>query len=234
MSAPHQHKYIASLVSSKSFWDENFTRTEHDSMFSDTASEFLSEEPCRTVFNGLTECSGGNVRVLEIGAGQGRNGIALAQEYGFHVEATDVSSKGLEYAAKLARDRLGQERAERLYSTRTLDMMHEEPEEGKYDIVLLLFVQFTPDHGALHDKVKRALKPGGYVVVQGFSKRGEQGEQRRSLLYTDDDLRTDFAGFTIHHICDVEKDVSAYGLFSQLPNATRCPIVEFIGQKPAV
>jgi SAM-dependent methyltransferase len=94
---------------------------------------------------------------LDVGMGQGRNAIYLAQQ-GWDVTGFDPAGKAVAQAQATAK-KLGV----------TLHTVVQGSEdfafgENKWDLVVLSYVSFRDDV----ERIVRALKPGGIVVVEGF------------------------------------------------------------------
>lgn len=94
-------------------------------------------------------------KALDLGAGEGRNAVFLA-ECGLSVEGVDLSSVGLQKAAKLA--------AERGVSLelRQADLLAFEPAPQTYDAIISVFCHFAePDRSRVLQNAVSALKSGG-------------------------------------------------------------------------
>jgi cyclopropane fatty-acyl-phospholipid synthase-like methyltransferase len=137
--------------------------------------------------------------VLAIADGEGRNGVFVARQ-GARVTAVDFSAPALEKARSLAEEFNVEMTIEQH------DIYEWRGDDGAYDIVLAIFIQFAPPEKRtlLFDTIKRLVKPGGLVVMQGY--RPEQvgyktgGPPQVENMYTSDLLRTAFADFDIGHL----------------------------------
>jgi cyclopropane fatty-acyl-phospholipid synthase-like methyltransferase len=137
--------------------------------------------------------------VLSIADGEGRNGVFVARQ-GAQVTSVDFSAPALNKARGLAEE-YGVE-----LTIEQQDIFTWPGREGGYDIVLAIFIQFAPPEKRtlLFDKIKRLVKPGGLVVMQGY--RPEQvsyktgGPPNAENMYTSDILRTAFDGFDLLHL----------------------------------
>ena len=106
--------------------------------------------------------------ILEIGAGTGRNSIYLASA-GFHVTATDISSRGIEIITENAA------RAHVPIQTQLLDIGLHEP-DGFYDGVLCTFVlQHLSTTHALEaiTRIQAHTHVGGYNLICAFTQDGD-------------------------------------------------------------
>jgi SAM-dependent methyltransferase len=97
---------------------------------------------------------------LDISMGQGRNALLLAS-HGWHVTGIDVSDFGLCLAGRAA--------AEQKLSIVTIEADDATYDYGtaKWDLAAMIYAGCGDDRVA---KLRRALKPGGIVVVEGFHK----------------------------------------------------------------
>ncbi|NQU56214.1 MAG: class I SAM-dependent methyltransferase [Rhodospirillales bacterium] len=137
--------------------------------------------------------------VLSIADGEGRNGVFVACQ-GARVTSVDFSAPALEKARRLAEEFSVEITIEQQ------DIYEWHGTDGAYDIVLAIFIQFAPPEKRtlLFDNIKRLVKPGGLVVMQGY--RPEQvayktgGPPEAENMYTSDLLRTAFADFDIQHL----------------------------------
>jgi 2-polyprenyl-3-methyl-5-hydroxy-6-metoxy-1,4-benzoquinol methylase len=94
---------------------------------------------------------------LDVGMGQGRNGIWLAQQ-GWDVTGFDPAEKAVALARETAR-KLGVNLKTEVKRTEDFDFG-----ERRWDLILLSYVGGRE----MTDIVQRALKPGGVLVIEGF------------------------------------------------------------------
>jgi SAM-dependent methyltransferase len=94
---------------------------------------------------------------LDIASGRGRNALFLAAR-GWKVEALDVSPVALEQLAERARNK------GYAVSVKQVDLNHVELPGPLYDLI----VNFNFLQRSLTGQIKRALKPGGYVIFETF------------------------------------------------------------------
>jgi SAM-dependent methyltransferase len=86
--------------------------------------------------------------------------------------------------------------------------------EGAFDGVAAIFVQFAdpPTRARLFENMKRALRPGGTLVLQGYTPRQLDyrtgGPPIASHLYTEAMLREAFADMDIVELREYEADVA--------------------------
>ncbi len=146
-------------------------------------------------------------RVLCVADGEGRNSVWLAGR-GLRVDAFDVASVGVAKARALA--------AEKGVSVNfaVSDCDAYLWPLASYDGVVAIFVQFADP--ALRERlfahIKRSLKPGGTLVLQGYTPRqldyNTGGPPQLSHLYTEAMLREAFADFELIELRDYEAELT--------------------------
>ena len=165
-------------------WDERYAST----------GLVWTAEPNRFVVEELADLAPG--RALDLGTGEGRNAIWLA-ERGWQVTAVDVSAVALGKATRLAESRgvTGVRWVE-------ADLREYQPEQAGYDLVLLAYIHLprTEFDGLLHAAVS-ALAPAGTLLVVGHDvdniASGHGGPQDPQILHRVDDVVTGLDGLTI-------------------------------------
>jgi len=133
-------------------------------------------------------------RVLELGAGEGRQAVWLAQE-GWQVTAADFSKVGLERAHQRAQACGVQ------IDSLVVDVRDVEQIPGGFDLVLIAYMHPQPeDRAAVFAAVAQAVAPGGHLLVLGLDftdpnahRAGEVDEWR----FTPDHLRDAFPGIAL-------------------------------------
>lgn len=144
---------------------------------------------------------------LAVADGEGRNGVWLA-ELGLDVLSVDSSPVALEKAKRLAVQRGVELRIEQA------DLLSWDWPENRYDVVVGIFIQFVgPElRGQLFDGLKRSLKPGGLLLLQGYTPRQLEyktgGPSQVENLYTEDLLRESFADMEVPHLAEHESFIS--------------------------
>ena len=135
-------------------------------------------------------------RVLCVADGEGRNSVWLARQ-GLQVDAFDISAVGVAKARRLA----AQAGVPVDYAVADGDALAW-PHEA-YDLVAAIFIQFAdpPMRARLFTNMAAALRPGGLLVLQGYTPRQLQyrsgGPQRIDHLYTEEMLCEAFAAADI-------------------------------------
>jgi cyclopropane fatty-acyl-phospholipid synthase-like methyltransferase len=146
-------------------------------------------------------------KALSVADGEGRNGVWLAEK-GLDVLAIDFSPTGQQKTRALAAER-GVTLATELADVRTWRWP-----AAAYDVIAAIFIQFvTPaERSELFANIKRALKPGGLLLLQGY--RPEQlryrtgGPQEVDRMYTRELLEAAFGDMTRLDIFEHDSVVS--------------------------
>jgi SAM-dependent methyltransferase len=131
-------------------------------------------------------------KVLSIADGEGRNGVFLAG-LGLDVLATDISPTALKKSQALAKTRGVTLRTE-LADLETWPW----PVEA-FDVIVGIFFQFLPPpiRARVFANIKRALKPGGLLLIEGYGLGQLQyktgGPSEPEQLYTRPMLQDAFA-----------------------------------------
>ena len=183
------------------FWSDRYRATGEDFLFGTEPNRFLASQTALLVRG---------QRALSIADGEGRNAVWLARQ-GLQVTATELSPVALDKAAKLAA-------AEGVL----VDFVHADAlnwtyPEADFDLVVGIFIQFAApaERDALFADMKRTLRPGGRVLLQGYTPKQLEyrtgGPSAVENLYTAALLRESFADFDIELLTEYE-DVLDEGL----------------------
>ncbi len=146
-------------------------------------------------------------RVLCVADGEGRNSVWLAKR-GFAVEAFDIAEVGVAKARRLA------EREGVQVDFHVADCDGFAWREQRYDGIAAIFVQFAdpPMRARLFAHCIAALKPGGVLVLQGYTPKQLDyrtgGPPQVEHLYTEAMLREAFAALEIVELREYEADVN--------------------------
>ena len=146
-------------------------------------------------------------RVLCVADGEGRNSVWLAQQ-GFVVDAFDIAETGVIKARKLAAERAV------VVNFSVADCDGYAWPEAAFDGIAAIFVQFADPalRERLFTRMVRALKPGGRLVLQGYTPRQLEfrtgGPPLASHLYTQPLLRDAFSALDIEHLREYEADLA--------------------------
>ena len=155
---------------------------------------------------------------LDIGMGQGRNALHLAQE-GWRVTGIDISDEAVEQALRESR-----ERGLNLDAL-VVDALRFDYGDSEWDLVVGMYM-----HGLITskaDEIVAALKPGGLLIVEGFHvDLNRNGINGRPLGYESNELLRAFGRLRVLYYEEVE-DKADWGR-----TKGRSPLVRFIARKP--
>jgi SAM-dependent methyltransferase len=145
-------------------------------------------------------------KALAVADGEGRNGVWLAEQ-GLGVVSIDFSPSAQRKAKALARERgveVAFEQAD----------VHAWPyPEAAFDVVVEIFTQFStpPERARKWAGMRKALKPGGLLLVQGYTPKqlqyGTGGPKQVEQLYTRAMLEDAFRGFRDMTIVEEEREM---------------------------
>ncbi|MDE2364854.1 MAG: class I SAM-dependent methyltransferase [Hyphomicrobiales bacterium] len=162
---------------------------------------------------------------LALADGEGRNGLWLAEQ-GLDVLSLDFSPNAQAKARKLAEDRglaLRFEQAD----------IHQWPfPDQTFDVVVEIFAQFSSpaERTKKWEGVRRALKPGGLLLVEGYTPRqltyGTGGPKAAENLYTRELLESAFRDFA--EVAIEEYDAT---LAEGSGHAGMSALIDFVGRK---
>lgn len=178
-------------------WDQRYNVDEY--VYGTAPNVFLREQ-----LGVLTS----GMHVLSVADGEGRNGVWLAEK-NMQVLSVDASS-------------VAQEKAKRLATQRGVEMAFECADvldqnwwgSARFDAVVAIFIQFADaaGRGIVFDGIKSALKPGGLLLLQGYTTRqlvfNTGGPSTVDNLYTDEMLCGLLSGWDILHWCEHDSHIS--------------------------
>lgn len=132
-------------------------------------------------------------KILFPAEGEGRNAV-FAGLQGWEVVAFDSSHEAMKKAVKLAQ-------AKKVNLDYRISTMEEvEFEENSFDAIALIYAH-TGKRELNHKRMIRFLKPGGTLILEGFSKNqlanNSGGPKDPSFLFTVEELKNDFASLKI-------------------------------------
>jgi SAM-dependent methyltransferase len=165
---------------------------------------------------------------LVVADGEGRNSVFMA-ERGLHVTAADYAPSALKKARALANAR---------GVTVTFvqaDLLAGWPEswKGAFDLVVGIFIQFAgpTDRAAMFARMANCLRPGGVLFLHGYRPEqlgyGTGGPRAVENLYTEDMLRTAFAGWHVAECRAYDRDIR-----EGTGHAGMSALIDFIARKP--
>lgn len=196
-------------------WNRRFANAGY--IFGSLPNEYLRDRADQIVAGG---------RVLCVADGEGRNSVWLARR-GMHVDAFDIAEVGVEKARKLAADA----GVAVHYDVADCDSWRWPVET--YDAVVAIFIQFAdpPMRERLFAHMIAALKPGGRLVLQGYTPKQLEyktgGPPILSHLYTADMLREAFAALEIIELKEYVADLTEGS-----QHAGRSALIGMIARKP--
>lgn len=160
-----------------------------DARYRDRGSDYGSVRP---LLQERLELLPGEGRALDAAAGQGRNGLALA-ERGLTVFAIDVSLVAMRTAAQRARAQSAP-----LYPV-VADLTTIRLPERWFDVIL----NFHFLERALFAVYRRTLKPGGLLFFETFVRSSDEYPAADYFLEPDE-LLTNFGDYEILHLDQIE------------------------------
>ena len=161
-------------------WDERYASEEY--LFGTEPNAFLVSQR-HLLKHGM--------RCLAVADGEGRNGVWLAGQV-LDVLSVDASPVAAAKAHKLA-VHCGVD-----LKCEVAELLDWDWGENRYDIVVAIFIQFATheQRDQLFANIKRTLKPGGLLLLQGYTPRqlecGTGGPSQADNLYTVPMLRNVF------------------------------------------
>lgn len=199
----------------QSFWDQRFSQPGY--LFGTEPNVFLASQVALLK---------PGMKALSLADGEGRNSIWMAQ-HGLVVDALELSGVAVEKAHKLAAERGVSVNLHRA-SVLEWDMGCE-----SYDLIAAIFIQFLapPQRALVFRRIAAALKPGGYLVLQGYTPRQIEyktgGPPLVENLYTEELLRDSFADLEILHLCAHEAHVA-----EGTGHLGWSALIDMVGRKP--
>lgn len=155
-------------------------------------------------------------RALDVGMGQGRNALYLAQQ-GWDVTGFDPAGKAVALAEAQARA-MGVKLTTRVERDDQFDYG-----TNRWDLIVLSYV--TLRHQL--PQLRQSLAPGGYVVIEAFHRDATKNASiGGGVVYDSNELLRLFDGFRVLHYEDAE----AVADFGNQASPTR--VVRLFAQKP--
>lgn len=139
-------------------------------------------------------------KILMPAEGEGRNAVYAATK-SWEVVAFDSSKAAKEKAEKLMK----QNNVKFEYLIESYEDF--EHHENSFDVIALIYAH-TISRKDNHKKIVRFLKPGGLLLLEGFSKKqirfNSGGPRNIDMLFSADELKSDFSEFTQLDIDELE------------------------------
>lgn len=161
--------------------------------------------------------------------GEGRNAV-YAASLGWNVSAFDISSEGQKKANLLASQ-----------NNVTIDYRIDAFEEigykeNQFDVIALIYAHFPPSiKSSYHKKLDNYLKPGGLIILEGFSKKNLVLREKNpkiggpndiNFLFSIEEINADFPNYDIIELEEKEVELNE-GLY----HIGRGAVVRFVGRK---
>ena len=154
-------------------------------------------------------------KVLMLAMGDGRNAVYFAQQ-GFEVTGLDISSVAIEKAVRAA--------AEEGVEIHTIRADLFESDFGSEHWDLVTNIQFNPAIKVI-DRIKRAVRPGGFLLVEGYGSDLEGSGPPEWSRYRPNQLLDELPGWRILEYQD--------GVFPNFwAGDKRVPVVRVLARKP--
>ncbi len=165
------------------FWNEKFKQ--QDLLYGEKPNQYLAHK--------LKKLSLG--RILLPGEGEGRNAL-FAANTGWQVVALDQSEAGRKKALAMAQ---AQNVSLEYY---LVDITATELKAEFFDAIGMVYIHLPKFiRRAWHRKMLNSLKPGGHIILEGFSKnqlgKSSGGPKDVSMLFDLDELKEDFKSLEI-------------------------------------
>lgn len=162
--------------------------------------------------------------------GEGRNGVFAAQ-LGWKVTSLDLSTAGKSKALKLAEEK----HVTMEYIVGDLEQLGFEKES--FDAIGLIYAHFAADRKSLlHKKLDNYLKPGGIIILEGFSKKHLElntldpkvgGPKDIDMLFSKAEIAADFEDYESLILEEAEAFLNE-GEY----HIGKSAVIRFVGRKP--
>ena len=187
------------------------------SLYCNKSSKSSSADNNSIVLNALCLCEG-----------EGRNSIYLAKEYNYKCDCIDLSKEGMNKLKNWSIE----ENVEDKINTIIGDLETYEIKENEYDLIISIFAHTPiPIRKKIHSKVKAALKPNGYFILEAYTAanvgRGIGGPQHTDMCVSKEILIEELDIKTLH-LVETERIVQE-GLYHL--STTDAAVVQYIGIK---
>ncbi len=155
---------------SKKFWDKEYQTSEHLALSAEPSEDLQKFARWMEREHGAGILSN-RTKVLDLGTGNGRNLIWLAETFGCKGVGYDISAEAIGIAREAAA--VGSPAAAALrFETRSIAAAEPFPFENEsQDFVLDMMTSHflsASERAALRDEIFRMLKPGGYLFFKTF------------------------------------------------------------------
>jgi SAM-dependent methyltransferase len=195
------------------FWNERYSSEEY--VYGENPNHFLKEQLEKITVPG---------KLLLPGEGEGRNAV-YAAKLGWEVEAYDQSTTGKLKAIKLA------DKNNVKINYHIEDLLGFTPSKNFYDAVAIIYVHLnTKLRKSFNEKIIEALKPGGKIILELFSKdqlgKTSGGPQDLEMLYSIDEIEKDFGSLKTIILKEETIDIN-----EGEKHSGEASVVRFVGEK---
>lgn len=182
------------------FWNERYATIEY--VYGTEPNQYYREQ--------LENLTPG--KILFPGEGEGRNAIFAAQK-GWQVTAFDSSTEARKKAQNLASEK----NVEINYILSDYENIN--LPSASFDCMVLIYAHMHPQkRNQYHKKLAMFLKPGGLLILEGFSKKqidyNTGGPRTIEMLFSKKELQNDFRSFSKTEITEAEINLNE-GVFHQ-------------------
>jgi 2-polyprenyl-3-methyl-5-hydroxy-6-metoxy-1,4-benzoquinol methylase len=198
-------------------WNERYSGSDY--VYGENPNAYLKEQ--------LATLSVGDI--LFVGEGEGRNAV-YAATIGWNVSAYDISSEGKKKALQLA----SKHNVNIDYHVGDLQDLNYEREQ--FDVIAFIYTHFPGEtRSMIHKVLSLYLRPGGTVIMEAFSKKqiknqiksdGGGGPKNIDMLYSLEDIRSDFENFKIKELIETEIYLTEGDFHNGIGS-----VIRFVGQK---
>lgn len=201
----------------EAFWSTRYRDAGETYLFGTVPNRFLASQAA---------LFGADMAVLSVADGEGRNSVWLAEQ-GCAVTATEISPVALGKAERLAHARHVDVRFQQV------DILNWTWPVAEYDAIVGIFIQFMgpAERTALFAGMKQAVRPGGIIVLQGYTPRQLEyktgGPSAVENLYTDALLREAFSGWQIEHLREHDDEIE-----EGTAHIGRSALIDLVARKP--
>jgi hypothetical protein len=154
----------------------------------------------------------------------------MLQKKGLEITAFDISEEGKNKALKLAE----RENVEIKYEVGdffNLDLINE-----RFESAALIFAHFPPPIlSKYHKKIGDLILPGGYIILEGFSKNHLKfvqenpkvgGPQKIEMLFSKESIQSDFPNFEIIELEEKQIELKEGDFHNGIGS-----VIRFVGKK---
>ncbi len=165
-----------STANGADFWNREYTEGEHFSLSDKPGSELVKFTRWFRGEQGHMDLS--QMQVLDVGCGNGRNLIYLADQYGASGAGFDLSESAVA-SARASAEKLGISSSVRFYQHNLAEVIPES--DQTYELILDMMVSHclrSTERSRYKREVLRLLQPGGFMMIKTFLREGDQHAAR--------------------------------------------------------